>query len=234
MPPKDLNPNRPQIWADGRQSPPFDVRAFARAALLFGREDMSALLKRCAASAMDAGAMVASGRWRVPEERLGRTGKYLPTYQRVAGVVAAGSRLLAHASKTLEKAKAEVPSQSLFNAVPKTATPVPADLSPATRKVENSIPPKLSADPDDPAIAAIRALIASTQPEPSAKPAPGKIDLAMPQVDAPKPDSRYKLMLERLSGIVLAYGLLGMSVPYGAVKAGLAHLNGEDLRKLEV
>ncbi|WP_164681859.1 hypothetical protein [Fuscovulum blasticum] len=36
----------------------------------------------------------------------------------------------------------------------------------------------------------------------------------------------------RIAATGLGYGLLVLAVPYGAVRAGLAHLNGEDLRKL--
>jgi hypothetical protein len=221
MPPKAPNPNRPQIWAEGRQTPRFDVRAFAKASLQFGRSDMAGLLQRCAASADGASAQVATGRWRVPEARLGRAGRYLPSHLSVAGAVSGASGLLKRASRTLEKRVADTaPATSLFTTLPKPDAPLAPRPYPAQAQPQS----------DDPDLAAIRALMSAPVPGAAAFPPQPAVPLG---ASAPAPRGWLREPLAGMAGTALAYGLLAMSLPYGAVKAGLAHLNGEDLRKLD-
>ena len=84
-----ISDSRPRIWAEGTQNPPFQPRAFALASVIHARESLSGLLTRCAASAGGFGQLVATGRWRVPENRLGRSGRYLPSVATTAAKSAA-------------------------------------------------------------------------------------------------------------------------------------------------
>lgn len=196
---------------------------------------MTGLLRRCAASAEGAAAMVATGRWYVPEARWGKTGRYLPSYQSVAAFVAGGSGLLARASAALQP-KLAGPPASIFTEV---TTPSPALAPRRVDRAADKALPKTAPLPgsigEDPDLAAIRALIddapvvatdkpARHQPHPTEGPAPA----------TGKPVNWLQDRLAAIAGTALGYGLLVMALPYGAVRAGLAHLNGEDLRKLEV
>ncbi|PTE15030.1 hypothetical protein C5F44_07015 [Fuscovulum blasticum DSM 2131] len=200
---------RPRIWAEGSQHPPLQPRAFALASVLFAREGLGRLLRRCSVWSHGFSETVASGRWQIPEARLGRIGRVLPTYQQVSRAITAGAALLETAAQTVR---------------PQTATPAEPLLSVPDRTAAAPSGADPLADPD---LAAIRALM--TAPAEAAADASG-----VPQefsveggafTDSPG-------LPHRIAAAGLGYGLLVLAVPYGAVRAGLAHLNGEDLRKL--
>ena len=74
---RDSKKNRPNIWADGSQNPPFELRSFALASVRLARDSLSGLLTRCSDSARDFGTVVDDGP--LPVERCGdaRTGEHL-------------------------------------------------------------------------------------------------------------------------------------------------------------
>jgi hypothetical protein len=202
MPKKTLD-SRPRIWTEGRQHPPLEPRSFALASVRLARDGLAGLLGRCAQSAAEFAHEVTAGVWRIPEHRLGHTGRLLPSHGHLGRAVATGSALLAEAAAAVQ--------------------PSP----PAARESEPALPhrpePRRPAGTEtgDPDLAAIRALMAEG-PRPAAAPAPAGEQPPRPPVP-------------RLIGLLswpLAYGLLVMSVPYGAVRAALAHLDGQDLRDL--
>jgi hypothetical protein len=273
---------RPPIWSEGRQNPPFELGAFARASHIYGREALTGLLRRCAASAHDAGEMVASGRWRVPPERLGRSGRFLPHHQSVAGAIAGAGRLLSLTSQVLCPAEAEEPMpSSIFQPAPPKPRPAPVLTlvaqqetrpEPAAEAPAESGAAPIRPHPADPALAAIRVVMggkAEAEAPPAQVPAlgpvrrrPSRLQLrdSGPAVPATAPDpiataplaapapaepvpaepalaARPAGSLRRLGAKTtargLAYGLLAMSLPWGAVRAVIAHLDGVDLRKLD-
>jgi hypothetical protein len=285
--PKPLSPRsddgfgrteRPPIWSEGRQNPPFELGAFARASLVYGREALAGLLRRCAASARDAGATVASGRWRVPPERLGKSGRFLPHHQSVAGTIDGAGRLLSRASQVLCPAEAEVPMpSSIFQPAPPKARPAPVLTlvaqqemrpDPAAETPAESGAAPMRPQPADPALSAIRVLMggkAETEAPPAqgpsfgpVRPRPSRLRLrdsgpavpatapdplateilaapapAEPASAVPRPAGSLRRLSVEAAARGLAYGLLAMSLPWGAVRAAMAHLNGEDLRKLD-
>ncbi len=83
---------RPRIWAEGRQHPPFDLRAFVRATALFAREGLSGLLARCAVSAQDTAARVQAGALRIPKTGWGERGATCPRMPASARRWAGGPR----------------------------------------------------------------------------------------------------------------------------------------------
>lgn len=257
-------PGRTPIWSEGRQNPPFEPRAFARASLIFGREALAGLFSRCARSAGTAGDEVASGRWRVPEARLGRTGRYLPHHQTVAATIRGAGGILSRSSRLLGPAEDPAPPATIF------APPGPARRPAPVLTVISAAPEAAPRDPADSAapetsrdssLAAIR-LIMGGKPEmpatPSAAPrraparrirpaAPPPVhDLlglgegaelpAEPPAAAPVAPPRHgslRRLMAEATARALAYGILVMALPWGALRAGIAHLDGVDLRKLD-
>jgi len=212
--PKTKDENRPRIWAEGSQNPPFDIRAFALASVSFARDSLSGLLSRCSASARGFGAEVATGRWRVPENRLGRSGRFLPSVGRTAAAIGGGAEVLARTARVVAHGTGEPPAPMPAVATTR-PTPRPAQARPAPG--------------EDIDLAAIRALMRDQPPA------------AMAQIEAPQPEDappspagsgRIGEGLATGAAWLLGHALLVLSVPVGAVLAALAHLKGEDLRKM--
>lgn len=239
---------RPSIWAEGSQNPPFELRAFALATVIYTRESLSGLLDRCSASAAGAAVAMAEGRWRVPSDRLGRSGRYLPSVETVAQAIHGGGEVLSRAARRVTPGAEMEAAQSIFTARPDPAR-MPAPMPPASvaeNPADNpaepegaalwsapAVTPPQAGDPADSDLAAIRALIEA----PPAAPRPLRPAARVTTADtapAPRPAAtgwRREWLADTLA-TGLGYGLLVVSVPIGAVRAALAHLNGEDLRKL--
>lgn len=253
-------PGRTPIWSEGRQNPPFEPRAFARASLILGREALAGLFGRCALSAGTAGDAVASGRWRVPEARLGRTGRYLPHHQTVAATIRGAGGILSRSSHLLGPAQEPAAPATLFTPASPARRPAPvltvvpaapdAEAAPlAHDPVDGAAPPGQR----DSSLAAIRLIMggkpdtvaaprraAARRIRPAAPPpAQDMLDLgeaseppAAAPVAPPRHGSLRRLMAEATAR-ALAYGILVMALPWGALRAGIAHLDGVDLRKLD-
>ena len=71
---------KPKLWAEGRQRPGFDLRAFLSVSLANSRSFASPLLAASAARLDHFGARVETGEIRIPEARLGRSGVLLPSH----------------------------------------------------------------------------------------------------------------------------------------------------------
>ncbi len=199
-------PSQPVIWAEGRQQPPFDLRAFGRVSLLLARQGAGPVLDSAARHVAAGSAAVAAGRGRIPEARLGRSGRYLPSHQRVAaglghlaGVIRGASDMvlpppapvepLAHPDLLSLAPKTHRQAERLAD-LPKPALPQPAaEASPepvreTRQRRPRPAPAKPAATPEtssapaeqDPQLDAIRALLAEVQ----ASPAP-------PREPAPEP-----------------------------------------------
>ena len=235
------SPSKPGLWAEGGQKPKFDFRAFARASLHLTREGIAPVLAGSARATAAFGVTVASGRYRVPEDRWGRTGRFLPSYGRVAGWVGGAAGVLEKAGATALPAPAS-PTPTPSVAPPSTTVapgPTPVrPLRPRSKRSGGEAPPVTQAeiaisapadipppapDDDDP-LQAIRAVLAPTAP--AAEPIP-------PVVSAtPDEPALLSLGLTRVTGTALGWGLTALALPYGAVRATLAHLNGADLRAI--
>ena len=238
---------RPRIWAEGAQHPPFQPRAFALASVLYARENLSGLLSRCAASAEGFGQTVAGGRWRIPEHRLGRSGRYLPSHAATGSALIFSADVLKRAGLAIRHDTEDaIPLPSIFDAPPAerpvAERPVAAPARPrmaeaAPLAVTVTAPAAVEEDPD---LAAIRQMLDSaaaapprrpsrqpmTDPQPIARP------VVQPAAAAVAPQGWRRDWLADKLALGLGYGLLTMAVPVGAVLALVAHLSGEDLRKL--
>lgn len=213
--PKNTSDTRPRIWVQGSQNPPFNIRAFALASVVYARDSLSGLLGRCSASARGFGADVAAGRWRVPENRLGRSGRFLPSVGHAAATIRGGAEVLARAARVVGHGAEHGPEAEEPSAV--LAAPQPA---PQRRNVQ--------IQPEDGDLAAIRALMRERPESPDAR-------TEAPAADEPAPPAGHGRITEGLAtGIAwfLGHALLAMSLPVGAILAAVAHLKGEDLRKV--
>lgn len=278
-------PSRTPIWAEGRQHPPFEPRAFARASLIFGRASLAGLLSRCAGSAVAFGAEVASGRWRVPPARLGRSGRYLPDYRRVAGAISGAGSLLGRSARVVLPGDAPPAPASIFDTPARDVAPPPAPPAAERRpplltlvETHPAAAPAPGLEPvaareatgadvgpggilPDPSLAAIRLVMGASRgeampPRPQAAPLAWGRGAALacavlsgeadPAADAAAPPpavqptrlptrqpGRLRAHLAEAAARGLGYGLLALSLPWGAIRATVAHLNGEDLRKLD-
>lgn len=216
--------NRPNIWADGSQNPPFELRSLALASVRLARDSLSGLLARCSDSARDFGAVVDDGRWRLPPERLGRSGRFLPSFSATAAAIRSGAELLSRASRVvLAAAEQQEVQAAVIPAQDMTAWRAPKRVEGSTRGA-NAAP---IADMD---LAAIRAMISDNPPAThrvAAEPAPQPAPVRKPVSYAWRRD----WLAEKLA-VFLGYGLLVVSVPVGFVMAVLAYMDGQDLRKM--
>ncbi len=222
---RDSKKTRPDIWADGSQNPPFELRSLALASVRLARDSLSGLLARCSDSARDFGAVVGNGRWRLPPERLGHSGRFLPSLGATATAIRGGSELLSRASRVVLAAAEEQDVQA--------ALPPAQDMSAwrAPKRVEGSARGAQAAPAADMDLAAIRAMISANPPAThrvAAEPAPPPAAPAGPRVSYAW---RRDWLAEKLA-VVLGYGLLIVSVPVGFVLAVRAYANGQDLRKM--
>ena len=242
---------KPRLWAEGRQRPGFDLRAFLRVSVANSRAVAVPALMHVAGHLNRFGARVAEGAVRIPAARLGRSGKWLPSHQAV------GRRLYDSAALTriaAEAARGEVPVQPLpFRGW--TDTPVAAPAPVAERVADPSPPadrppvqrPKrpvplptapINAQGDRDTLDAIRNLMHTTTVEPAralcgpkAPPAPPPLPTgaaALPELAPAEPAPRSALF--NLTGQVLGSLSVGLALPIGLVQAGIAIARGEDLR----
>jgi hypothetical protein len=215
--------SRPRIWTDGGQHPPFVPRAFALASVRFARDQLHGLLLRCSDSATGLGSQLAAGRWKLPPERLGRTGRYLPSSQAAATAIRGGAEVLSRAARVVLAEQEPLPA----------AEPIEMSRWRAPGKedqVKQDTPAAAAVDTSDLDIAAVRALITAEDEAPSHLKRRRE-----PAATAPATTDTYAWRREWLaekSGLVLGYGLLVVSVPVGIALAAIAHIKGEDLRKV--
>ncbi len=220
---------KPRIWAEGRQHPPFEMRAFARASLFFARGDLAGLLGRCAAQAGGFGADLAAGRWQIPPHRLGRPGRWLPASRSIARMVQGAAQVLGLAGQVVLPPGAVAP------------LPQPGDtrrVAPRRigRTAGTAAAPTAPLE-SDAALAAIRNLMAEPAPAALAEDASEKASsfrtAAAAEETSPAQTGWRREWLQEAAARGLGLGLLGLALPWGAARAGLAHWAGQDLRLLD-
>jgi hypothetical protein len=206
---------------------------------------------------------VQAGALRVPDNRLGRSGRYLPSHLRVGAAMGWGAEVLMGAALAVNPPPpAAPPATSLFTPAPAAAAgaaparprrPVRATAAAAPAASGRAAPARAEPAPD-PDLAAIRALLADSAAAlsavppavpPAAFPAASPAEASVPpHAPAPRPavfsdgqpDASGKgwrlALLRDMAATALGYGLFLVALPYGAVRATLAHLDGQDLRDL--
>lgn len=207
---------RPAIWVGGRQTPPFEPRSFARAALILGRESVADLLARCGCSARGIGGALRAGRWRIPENRLGRSGRFLPSAEGTGAAVLGGADILIRAALVARPPGAAV------------AEDEPAAAGEVFRWPERADPAARQTGKEDEDLAAIRAIIAgdTAGTDSGARQAAAPTAAPADAGDRPVPGGR----LAAGGARILGWWMILVSIPWGALRAALAHLDGQDLR----
>ena len=241
---------KPRIWAEGRQRPPFDLRALLRVSTANSRALVAPALVTLARHLDRFGTRVEDGHVRIPAKRLGHTGKWLP------GHVATGRRLRDTAAMTRVAAfaaRGKGPVEAMpfrdWNDAPPSAAPSPAPVAmaaPAPVVAERTPPqrPKrpqplpaapVSASEDRDTLEAIRALMHTPAVEPvhpqrapKAPPPPPGGAGALPELAPAEPAPRSALF--RLTGRGLGLASVVLAFPLGLAQAGYAYARGEDLR----
>ena len=239
---------KPRIWAEGRQRPAFDLRAFLRVATSNSRTFAAPALGIMARKLDQFGTRVEDGEIRIPASRLGRSGQLLP------GHVSTGRRLRDSAAMTRLAADAARGATEVA-ALPfrdwNTAPPAPATVTVTTPAVpvatadrtppqrpKRPVPPTpapVNASEDRDTLEAIRSLMHTPVIEPvhpqrapkAPPPPPGGVG-ALPELAPAEPAPRSTLF--RLAGRGIGLLSVGLAFPLGLAQAGYALARGEDLR----
>jgi hypothetical protein len=236
---------KPPIWADGRQAPRFDLKAFLQAASTNARRLAALNLDALSHAGRRAAAAFRDGTWQLPPERLGRTGRFLPDHHRLAQTCSATARLTAAAGSWVAGAApvrqvdfGDFQSEMAANepAAPPAHSPLryvrPARGGSAVHAVEV----------DDDTLATIRSAVhsANVMPirlqrvpvaEPEAEPAPPEPRVArLPRLEPAQPSPPGPVF--RFGTAAIGAAALAVLWPAGAFQALAAHLRGEDLRDL--
>jgi hypothetical protein len=224
--------DRPKIWAEGKQRPPFVWRAFARSGLHLSREAVAPLAAWSARTTRRVALNVKNGAGRIPEARLGRVARFVPSHVRVAGWIKNLAAVLAHASANADPDArrgnalvseiephlwdVETPAPDAAPAAPEAATALP-DPAPVVLPE----PQPVEADP----LAAIRDDLAAA-PAPGRRPRPAPSGPARP----PAPPGPVAGMVIQVLGYLSGWALVILALPYGLGRALWLWLKGSDLR----
>lgn len=241
--------DRPRIWAEGGQRPPFDLRALARASLWLARTGVAPLLGWSARRLRQGAERVRDGAGRISAERLGRAAPFVPSHLRVAGWIKTGAAIFAHASANADPdvsrgnalvaeiephlweegapppAPTPAPSPTVAPPKPETAT----DAQP--ERVDPVVLPEPMQPPTDP-LAAIRNEMATDATAGQALAgrkalrAPGQGPGNLP----PGPPGPLAVTAIQVAGYLLGWGTTLLALPYGLARALWSYASGTDLR----
>lgn len=208
---------RPRIWISGGQRPPFGLRALGRAGLVLSRRGVAPILGWAAHGLRRLAEAVRDGRGRLPEARLGRAARVVPSHQRVAGWTRNLAATLAHASATAD------PEVKRGNALVATVDrPLWEETPHMPDRPAGQTPPVVLHEPMGPAgdpLAAIRGDL-SAGPEPAPPAAP------------PAPPGPVTTGAIQVLGYLLGWAATGLALPYGLGRALWVFASGRDLREI--
>lgn len=232
--------DRPDIWASGKQRPPFDIRALGRASLHLSREGVAPLHAWAARTARRTAINVKNGAGRIPAEKLGRAERFVPSHLRVASWIKNLAATLAHASATADPdvkrgnaLVAEIEPHLWDAAAPPPApasTPDPAlEPSAAAPAQPEAAPPVVLPEPvaeeSDP-LAAIRGDLEGRPARPLRRPIPER------NVGPPAPPGPVAAGAIQVSGYLLGWASMILALPYGLARSLWLYASGRDLRTI--
>lgn len=257
--PEPRDKPRPKIWAEGDQRPPFNFGAFGRASLFLSREGVAPLHAWAARTTRRVAVNVKNGAGRIPEEKLGRAARFVPSHLRVAAWIKNTAAILSHASAVadpdVKRGNALVieiePHLWPVGEVTATAAPpapqVVADTTPerapdmaALDPTPSDTPPVVLAEPmpeADP-LAAIRDELAEDARTAGGKPGrvqkPKRRAYVAPSGPAvpPGPPGEVATGAIQVLGFMLGWLSSFVALPYGLARAGWLHFKGVDLRQI--
>lgn len=227
---------RPKIWAEGGQRPPFDLRATGRASLYYSRTGVAPIHAWAARLTRRVAVNVKNGAGRIPEARLGRFAKFVPSHLRVAGWIKTVADILSHASASSDPdfargnaLVAEI-APSLWTGVPLPEPLPPSSMAEADHAAADAalaakadLPPP----PADP-LAAIRDDLNGTATYPSESQATGKA------AKAPRATGATGSMATQVLGYVIGWLTVLVALPYGLIRALWTFAMGIDLRRVGI
>jgi hypothetical protein len=237
--------DRPKIWAEGEQRPPFSFRGLRRATVSLSRDAVAPLNAWAARALRRAAEKVAGGAGRIPEGRLGRAGRLVPSHLRVAGWIKNTASILAHASATADPdvtrgnalvaevephlwpldAMAEPPEASPMAEEP-LASPFGADAPPVVLAEPTSTEP----EPDP--LAAIRDEI-DGKAEPGITKKAQQTRAPMGPALPPAPPGQIATTAIQMSGYLLGWATVILALPYGLLRSlWLWRARNVDLRRV--
>ena len=244
QPPEKTTAGQPKIWSEGGQRPPFRLGATARAALFLSREGVAPLLAWAARTTRRVAVNVRNGVGRIPEAKLGRAARFVPSHLRVAAWVKNSAAVLSHASATAD------PDIKRGNALVAEIEPHLWDLL-TQPPPPPPLSPELDIPPTNDEVAPVVLPEPQPAPEPTPEPAPEPYDplasirdkLARQTADAPEmaevpegpahppaPPGPAAVTAIQMSGYALGWVTIVLGLPFGLARALWLYAKGIDLR----
>lgn len=244
-PPSD----RPKIWAEGDQRPPFTFRGLRRATLHLARTAVAPLNAWAARTTRRVAVNVSNGAGRIPEGKLGRVERFVPSHLRVAGWIKNSAAVLAHASAVADTdAKrgnalvAEIephlwpmetdnaPAPQSQKAAEPMASPFGAD-APAPVVLAEPLPPEPKGPEADP-LAAIRGDLDGTE-KPARKAKAARYRPPSGPALPPDPPGPFATNVIQVTGYLVGWATVIIALPYGVVRSlWLWRAKSVDLRRV--
>ncbi len=231
---------QPKIWAEGGQRPPFDIRALGRASLHLSREAVAPIHAWVARKVRRGAVRVKDGAGRIPEEKLGRVARFVPSHLRVAAWIKNVGAVLAHASATADQdvkrgnaLVAEI-EPHLWSEAEAQATAELADKPPEAVVTVQDAPAIVLLEPepaqDDP-LASIRDDLSGT-PKAANRTRKAQINTGGPAVP-PEPPGPLATGAIQVTGYLIGWASAIITLPYGLAYAlWLYFAKLQDLRKI--
>jgi hypothetical protein len=235
-PPRPVPPpdERPKIWAEGKQRPPFTFRGLRRATLFLSRDGVAPLNAWAARTTRRVAVNVANGAGRIPEGKLGRVERFIPSHLRVAGWIKNTAAVLAHASAVADldvkrgnalvseiephlwpEADADEPASSPPEPLEPEASPFGADAPPSEPVVlAEPVPPEPEPDP----LAAIRDDLEDTE-KPARKARATRSRASSGPALPPDPPGPLATNAIQVAGYLTGWATVIVALPYGLVRS---------------
>lgn len=223
---RDLPPGgaRPKIWAEGEQRPPFSFRGLRRATLSLSRDAVAPLNAWAARTIRRVAVNVAGGAGRIPEGKLGRAARFVPSHLRVAGWIKNTAAVMAHASAVADPDTTR--GNALVAEIEPHLWPVGAGAVPPVVRTEVAIPEPSPFGADAPPV--ILAEPIATEPDPLAAirtdldrgDMPSGMDTAEKgPVLPPDPPGPVATAVIQVTGYLVGWATVILALPYGLVRA---------------
>ena len=221
---------RPQIWAEGRQNPKFDYNAFVLVGQTIAARKLAPQLQSLAASMQRFADRVRRGEVRFSPAWAKRLDRLVPSHDRVGRIVQRIPPILRDAGALLLP-PAPAPETLAFPDLLRFAQARPIRPSPRPVRLVVPAPAKTAALPpvtqETLALNTIRALIAEDPGSDGVPKQPTPQPIVAPAAANAGPIAK---ALQSFAATVLAWASISVYLPYGAVKAMILHLDGQDLR----
>jgi hypothetical protein len=218
---KPSEAGKPKIWASGKQRPPFDFRAYGRASLHLSRVGVAPLHAWAARRARRIAINVRNGAGRIPEARLGRFARFVPSHLRVAAWIKNLAAVLSHASATADpdarrgNALVTEIEPHLWDAPPPPMPPDPALAAAESVTVAPVVLPEPVAQGDDP--------LASIRDDLGGNAATGRGQIGGPRPVSPSgpppPPGPLATTAIQVGGYLIGWATTFIALPYGLARA---------------